>query len=1090
MQQITADPAQSLADLQLVLNSDLPSLLNLDARPQDLYPLTPMQRDMVLDTQLNPQSLQNSLGYQLIIEQPFDLARWQRAIQTLVDEQPVLRSKICLSSYGFTEVAYRWEVPTCPVEVQVHDWRQQATSLQQARAEAQRVIWQPYELEGPLAFYDLYQLDQGRTMVVVRMNHIIMDGAALAIHLKKALEIYQTSPSSASLAKGESLFNQYLQDCRAKIDRPSVLEFWRAQGAQLEALEFSVPQGQSEQGRIERSLQLSSQHWQDIQAFCKARKTTPSTYFKALYSILVAAYCRPESDFCLLEVTAGRIGQYRRALGNFFQIVPLVFNQQWLAGESQFIDLLQHIRQYRKSLKSNAQLSLHGLGRVLPQSRLQFMFNYYDFIPGVELNGEPLALTAYPQIQDGPVQFVAEELKDSVQLHLIYLVERFADLQFLERMVQLSEQLLNGDQQLGVLELRLPKERSEQQTKSDAAAQAEEVSEQSESSTVIAGFSQQAKKTPQNIAIIQGDRRLSYHELNLASSRLAERLMALGVQRGDQVVICLSPNPDMLVAVLAALKLGAVYIPLAANYPTARLDYVLQDAQAKVLLSETPILNRLQQSIAANDQLAILNLCDTGPEDTDLGDADPENADVSKSVREFVGPDPTDGIYTIYTSGSTGQPKGVRINHAAESRLQHWFLSTTELSAIDRLLLVSAFGFDLTQKNLFAPLLVGASLVIPDTDEFDLDLLKQTIQQHEISVINCAPSQIYPLVESASEHSFPSLRVLMLGGEPIRLGRLSPWWQQSNCRLINSYGPTECTDVVAWHEVNKQAAPDAPIPLGQPITSAALYVVDGAGRRLPAGIEGELYIGGPQVGAGYWNKPELTQAAFQENPYAEGRWYSTGDLVKQNVAGDIEFIGRKDFQVKLRGLRIELAEIEFQLQQIPLVLDSLTLVKDDRLVSYLLCHEPVDLNGVKATLRRHLPDYMVPSGFVCLPQWPLSANGKIDRAQLPDVEDSGRPPLVAPRNDTEAKLLAIWQEILNLEEIGVHDNFFDLGGHSLLAARAVSRFRETFDLDIQLRSLFEMQTIEDIAKYLDTVNWANQAAQEPQSSEGREEGFL
>ncbi|MCK5791320.1 MAG: non-ribosomal peptide synthetase, partial [Ketobacter sp.] len=459
-------------------------------------------------------------------------------------------------------------------------------------------------------------------------------------------------------------------------------------------------------------------------------------------------------------------------------------------------------------------------------------------------------------------------------------------------------------------------------------------------------------------------------------------------------------------------------------------------------------------------------------------------------------PQPEDAIYVIYTSGSTGQPKGAEVRHSGEVNLQSWYINDLGLTAADRFLLMGAFGFDLTQKNLFAPLLVGGALVIPDMSDFDLEVIARTLESENITVVNCAPSAFYPLVEDPSKagYPFPSLRYLILGGEPIRQEALLPWLKAGGCKLVNSYGPTECTDVVSYH-VFDPARDSAVIPIGKAIGNTQLYIVDNADHLLPPGIVGELCIGGAGVGNGYLNRPELSQSVFQQNPYcSEGQWYRTGDLVRARPDGTIEYVGRKDFQVKIRGLRIELGEIEAALNGLPEVQDSLILVKNEQLVAYVIAPAALATESVKARLRSSLPDYMVPASVVTLEQWPLTPNGKVDRKALPDPDHSGRPPYVAPRNETEEKLAQIWSEVLGVSDIGIHDSFFDLGGHSLLAARAVSKFRQAFEVDIQLRSLFELHTIADIAQYLDTMKWAAQTAEQQVGSSaeesGRDEGFL
>ncbi|MCP5015980.1 MAG: non-ribosomal peptide synthetase, partial [Ketobacter sp.] len=728
----------------------------------------------------------------------------------------------------------------------------------------------------------------------------------------------------------------------------------------------------------------------------------------------------------------------------------------------------------RKSLRANANISLMAQRRLLPQGRLNFMFNYYNFIPSMKLFGTDIKLKAYPQVQDGPVQFVVHEQDGWVELNLIYLADLFSDLGFLYRMELLSDQILKGVKQIDQLELRLPEEQEPIPVEGVSA-------EMLPFETVVHGFVEQVQKTPHSIAVKHGGDQLSYIELHNMSGALAAKLAASGVVSGSKVGICLDRGMDMLVSVLAVLKCGAAYVPMDSAYPSERLAYILNDSSAPVLITQQCVRERMEQA-GTQIQATVLEL------DSDTSWRD------SIAIDSEVLPKAADPIYVIYTSGSTGKPKGAEVTHAGEINLQSWYISALGVSESDRFLLVSAFGFDLTQKNLFAPLLVGGRLVIPDMDDYDIGVVAKTISDESITVVNCAPSAFYPLVDDGSLSGYPyqSLRYVVLGGEPIRLPLLADWLTLGQCRLVNSYGPTECTDVVAFHQYQPDQDGDE-LPIGKAICNTQLYIVDSANHQLPPGVVGELCIAGAGVGLGYVNKPELTGAVFEPNPFGDGRWYRTGDLVRMRLDGSIDYIGRKDFQVKMRGLRIELGEIEIALKAISGISDSLTLVRNEQLVSYIVAQSDVSTDQVRAQLRNSLPDYMIPSTVTILDRWPLTPNGKIDRNALPDPESNGRPPYVAPRTATEEKLVEIWSEVLGVEHIGVHDSFFDLGGHSLLAARAVAKFRQAFEVDIQLRSLFELHTIADIAQYLDTMKWAAQTAEQVSSGhseEGRDEGFL
>lgn len=1078
LQQLIINPEQMIEHVQMVSSDELHDLLRVDSSTHQLKPLSPMQRDMYLDSLMQPDTLKNSLGYHFIIEGDFDVQLWITATLKLIEQQPMLRATIKRSEIPYTDVAYLNVANKADVSIQVEDWSHKITSDDEASRYAQDLIWQPYDIEGDLSQYVIIKLDSGRHLVVFRMNHIVLDGAGMAVHLVNSIAYAESMRIGEVCDQAPNLFEQYVEDNTKRTDSTAVLKFWRDKSVDIEALDFSIAPELSagKSTRVEKTTRLSDHHWQNVKRFCKEHNITPSLYFKALYGLLINAYCRGEADFYISEVVGGRVGQHKRAFGNYFQVLPVVYPKNVFSGSADINGLFSYIRQYRKSLRSNANVSLMAQRRILPQGRLHFMFNYYNFIPSMQLFGSEIKLKAYPQVQDGPIQFVVHEQDGWLDLNLFYLSDLFCDIDFLARMESLSEQIVHGAKQISDLKLFLPNEMpaSPRQESAHNSLQA--------LNTVVEGFDVQAQKTPDAIAVKHAGKHLTYRELQHKSNQLAAWLAGQGVVNSTKVGICLDRGMDMLVAVLGTLKSGSAYVPMDSNYPAERLHYILQDSSAPILLTQHCVSERIRNAGVDLDSIKLIEL-----------DASQDWLNHSAEVQPR-GPSKDDSIYVIYTSGSTGLPKGAQLNHAGEINLQDWYINRLGITSSDKFLLMGAFGFDLTQKNLFAPLLVGGSLIIPDMQDFDLEVIASTIVDEEVSVVNCAPSSFYPLVENASQrgYPFPSLRYLILGGEPIRLPALTEWLTSSGCKLVNSYGPTECTDVVAYHIYDPATNQDA-IPIGKPITNTQLYVVDSADHLLPPGLVGELCIAGVGVGNGYINKEELSQKVFQDNPFSEGTWYRSGDLVRQRFNGDIEYIGRKDFQVKIRGLRIELGEIEASLRKNPHIHDSLTVVRNDQLVSYIISEPDIDVERTKVQLRNALPDYMVPSVIVSLQQWPLTPNGKIDRSNLPDPEASGRPPYVAPRNETEEILAGIWSEVLGVEHIGINDSFFDLGGHSLLAARAVSKFRQAFEVDIQLRALFELHTIADIAQYLDTMRWAAQSAELEHSGDqeaGREEGFL
>ncbi|HEV7518826.1 MAG TPA: condensation domain-containing protein, partial [Thermoanaerobaculia bacterium] len=453
-----------------------------------------------------------------------------------------------------------------------------------------------------------------------------------------------------------------------------------------------------------------------------------------------------------------------------------------------------------------------------------------------------------------------------------------------------------------------------------------------------------------------------------------------------------------------------------------------------------------------------------------------------------------DLLYVIYTSGSTGLPKGASVYQRGYVNLLRWYVEELGLSAADRFLVVTSPGFDLTQKNFFAPLLCGGLLVLADPGLYDPREIVATIERHGITRLNCTPSAFYPLLEEAGVAGLSSLRSVCLGGEPIARARLAAWRHAGgvHAEVVNTYGPTECTDVVAFHWLSPSAdIGSAPVPVGRPLPGFHLLVLDHHLSPAPIGASGQLAVGGVGVGAGHLGRADLTAEKFVPDPFAEvpgARLYRTGDLARALPGGEIDFLGRADHQVKLRGLRIELGEIETVLGQHPGVREAVVLARDDhpgdqRLVAYVTpAAEPGPTPAeLQRFLAERLPGYMVPAAWVLLAELPLTANGKVDRRSLPAPEETGREErgYVAPQSSVEEVLVGIWEEVLRRERVGVEDDFFAVGGHSLLATQVTSRVRRVLGVELPLKIFFESPTIASLATAIERSRRGGEAAEAP-----------
>ena len=580
-------------------------------------------------------------------------------------------------------------------------------------------------------------------------------------------------------------------------------------------------------------------------------------------------------------------------------------------------------------------------------------------------------------------------------------------------------------------------------------------------------FEAQVTRNPGDVAVRFNGAELSYAELNRRANQLAHHLRELGVGPEVLVAICLERSLDLMVTLLAVLKAGGAYVPLDPDYPKERLQYMLSDSQARVLLTQT----QFASDFSPGD---VKLVCLDRPKLKDYLNGCPGENPPAK-------PAPHNLAYVIYTSGSTGAPKGVQITH--RSLLNHNFAvrELYQLGATDRVLQFSPFSFDISVEEVFPSWLAGSAVVLRTDDAItSLAHFLRFARDEHLTVLNLPTAYWHELVEALPDHTLPaSLRLVVIGGERASEAAYQRWKEHTGGRvkLINTYGPTETTVIAttcAGH-----ANDDGTLPIGRPLANTQVFILDAALEPVPVGVTGELCIGGEGVARGYLHRPELTAEKFIPNPFgpevSSERLYRTGDLARYRPDGNIEFVGREDQQIKIRGYRIELPEIETVLLGHSGVKDAVVAAREDapgqkRLVAYFVPRQsPVAISELREFAKSKLPPHMVPSAFVRLDALPLSRAGKVDRHALP-APDNTRPDLaveyVAPLTPLEEVLAKTWSEVLQLNQVGVRDDFFDLGGHSLSATRVISRLRDILHVEVSLSTFFAFPTVAALAEHL------------------------
>ena len=703
----------------------------------------------------------------------------------------------------------------------------------------------------------------------------------------------------------------------------------------------------------------------------------------------------------------------------------------------------------------------------------------------------------------------------TLDLKVQYNCDRFTP-DAIERLLGHLETVLTGflahpERSIGTLPLLTPAEQQQIQTWNQTQQPIPE-------RCVHELIADQAKTTPDAVAVIFEDTALSYQELDHRANQLANHLSEKGIQPGDRVALCLERSAELVITLLAILKTGATYVPLDPAYPVERLRFILEDAQVSLLITansstvgSAPGVDGLTadsmvgsahptREAITNNTLPILNISDL---------SNPSTLHGRTAVRPYPSTHlpthppthpPSTLAYLIYTSGSTGTPKGVPIRHQSLTNLLTSMSQAPGITAQDTLLAVTTPAFDIAALELFLPLTVGGTLVIASQDTVrDPQRLASQLEQHDITLMQATPATWRLLLESG----WPGKANLKLlcGGEALDV-YLAQQLLTCGQELWNLYGPTETTIWSAALQIESSMLKDGIVPIGQPIANTQFYILDAQQNPVPIGVPGELYIGGIGLSSGYWKREGLTAERFVANPLVKkskfkiqnskldpsthppihpSTLYKTGDRVRTREDGTLEYLERLDHQIKLRGFRIELGEIEAVLAQHPDVSQAVVVLREDnpqdpQLVAYIVLNFELSIlnselrtqnSKLKTYLSQHLPPYMVPSQFVMLDALPLTPNGKVDRKALPQPDGSLQPePLALPRTEVETAIAALWQSVLNLEQVGLHDNFFDLGGHSLLMVRVHGQIQKQFAIEIPLVELFRYPTVSLLAAHL------------------------
>ncbi|MEA5616259.1 amino acid adenylation domain-containing protein [Cronbergia sp. UHCC 0137] len=1048
-------------------------MTSLKDKIQDIFPLTPLQKGLLFHSLYEPESGVYFEQLHCQLQGDVSIVAVRQAWQTLVDRHPILRTAIITK--GQTEpvqVVFR----NLTFNIAEEDWRglsdsSQKTRLKEFLAADKRqgfVLNRP-----PLMRVTLIRFREDSWYLVWSHHHIILDGWSWPILLREFLMLHKAAKENVEITlPNVRPYGDFIAWLKQK-DPQDGESFWREYMAEFASATplLMMSKSKVDNGFISGEIKhnLSPENTAFLQKLARNCSVTLNTVIQGAWAILLNRYSR-SNDIVYGITVAGRppeLPGVEGMIGPFINTLPF---RVLISGEQTLDSWLQNLQSRAALMRQFEHTSLSDIQTWSDVPRGQQMFEsllaFENFPVDKTLKTEDFGLNVpesyFFETTHYPLTLVVVP-GDIISLKLSYNAARF-DVVAMELLLeQFSNLLLNmaNNPQAPLQSLSLLGYREK-----------EEVTENREQSPITINqiFAETVNKYPERIALTYDNENLTYQELDSRSDHIARYLQSLGISAEKRVVICLERTPELIIAMLAVVKAGGVYVPVDPAYPRDRIEFTINDCGAEVILTTTNISKQLPDSA--------IKIC-----------LDAEYINVANNVLTIDNLNPNSGAYIIYTSGSTGKPKGVLVTQNNLIRLfkstENWF----EFNQQDVWTFFHSFAFDFSVWEIWGALLYGGRLVIvPHCVSRDPQSFLQLLQEQKVTVLNQTPSAFAQLLACQNiNYNLANLRYIIFGGEALNLASLRPWFEnygENQTRLVNMYGITETTVHVTYRPISKQDLDNSSGSLiGQPIPDLYLYILDPDGNHLPTGVIGEMYVGGAGVARGYLNRPELTAERFIEDRFKpNSRLYRTGDLGRFLPNGDLEYLGRIDHQVKIRGFRIEIGEIEAAIAQFIDIQENIVIVADDaetnqkRLIAYLVCtpgKQPT-IETLRNHLQQYLPDYMIPAQIVYLDKFPLTPNGKIDRKSLP-VPEIQRENLgiefVAPETEIEQKLAEIWQQVLGVNRVGRFDNYFVLGGDSIRSIRVCS-LAQAAGLNLKIEQIFSHPVLSKLAEFLETATTA------------------
>lgn len=929
---------------------------------------------------------------------------------------------------------------------------------------------------GPLFRVKLFIINDEESILLLTLHHIIADGWSIGIIINELSQLYESKCGNIKieLDKLPIQYFDYAEWQKKHLTediKNKEIEYWENKLSGMpQVLELPIdksrPASQTFNGarvKIAIPLELHSR----IKEIGRGSNASPFMTYLAILEIVIFRFTN-QKDFGIGTASTGRPVHELKTLIGFF--VNTIVNRAKLESDHTFLELLKNVRDTALESFEHQTLPFESVvENVLVEKSIshtplfQVMYDYQESplnnlkLPGVslELLDQEISSSKFDLL------FIVEDLNDKLKISIEYNTDIFN----LSTITSLSNIILNlikgivqnPNEEISRLPIISEKEKNKILTDWNSTQ-----SDYPKTLCVHQVFEEQVKKTPSATAVKFGDEKLSYQELNEKSNQLANYLFSKNVLPHDRIALFMERSIDLIISTLAVLKVGAIYVPLDTSYPFERLQIMLDDVQAKLLITQSTL-----KGTAGKFKTQLLNI-----------DEETENLLKENSNNNSIEISSDDLAYIMYTSGSTGKPKGVTVPHKAINRL---VINTNyvKISSNDKIAQIANTSFDAATFEIWGALLNGAELIILNKE---IVLTPKTfieqLVKHKISIMFLTSALFNQIINEIPD-AFGTINTLIVGGDIVEVATVKKCFKANPPKnLVNGYGPTENTTFSICYPILYPNENDVTIPIGKAISNTTSYILDENKTLVPIGVPGELYLGGDGLAKGYYNRDDITKNTFVKNPFDKingSVLYKTGDLVRYSEDGNIEFIGRIDNQVKLRGFRIELGEIESAIKKISGVKDVVVIVKgetsiDKQLISYIVLADEDEsiLEEFSSKLSNQLPAYMIPQKFLKVETIPLTSNGKVNKKALSLIqvdEQIDNKSFVEPRNNFESYLAEVWQEILKVKKVSIHDSFFDLGGNSLQAAVLINRVQKELDVEIQVQSIFLAPTISDFSTY-------------------------